>query len=255
MDLLLGQTCVGCARPGRLLCRGCAATVRAHPAPAWPDPVPPGLVQPWAATSYEGVVRAMVVGHKEHQLWSLARPLGRLLAGAVRAAVPGPVPGAVPGAVPAVPVLLVPVPSRGAVVRRRGHAPTLAVVRSAARHLRATGTPARVLPLLASAGPVLDQAGLGASARAANLAGALWCPDRLLRRASGGPPGWVVLCDDVVTTGSTLREAQRALAAVGVTPLAAAVVAATRRRRVGPRATHRGAGGPDWEPLRGFHYQ
>ncbi|MFC6340712.1 phosphoribosyltransferase family protein, partial [Nocardioides hankookensis] len=38
------------------------------------------------------------------------------------------------------------------------------------------------------------------------------------------------VCDDVVTTGVTLREAQRALEAVGLEVAAAAAVAATRRR-------------------------
>ncbi len=82
-DLLLGSTCVGCGRPGRLLCAACAAALEPHPAPAWPTPRPPGLTAPWAATSYDGTVRAMVLGHKEHRLLGLARPLGELLALAV----------------------------------------------------------------------------------------------------------------------------------------------------------------------------
>jgi orotate phosphoribosyltransferase len=39
----------------------------------------------------------------------------------------------------------------------------------------------------------------------------------------------VVVCDDVMTTGSTLREAQRALEAVGLGVLRLAAVAATAR--------------------------
>src|SRR6185436_19187442 len=116
-DLVLGSTCVGCGRPGRLLCDGCAAALDPAPFPAWPSPVPPGLRHPWTATTYDGTVRAMVLGHKEQRLLALARPLGDLLACAVGAAVAdlAPEPAA---------LLLVPVPSRPATLRQRGHDPT-----------------------------------------------------------------------------------------------------------------------------------
>jgi predicted amidophosphoribosyltransferase len=223
-DLILGSRCVGCGRAGRLLCDGCRDGLHVVPAPAWPAPVPPGLVSPWAATSYDGTVRAMVIGHKEHRLLALARPLGALLAAAVDAAVRDlrPVPA---------PLFLVPVPSRPSTVRQRGHDPTTALTREAAAGLAAQGLDVRCLRLLETRRGLADQSGLDAAARSANLAGALRCGAPGLRRlARTGRAVHLVVCDDVLTTGATAAEAQRALRAVGLAPLAVAAVAATRRR-------------------------
>ena len=57
-DLLLGGRCVGCAEPGRPLCPDCRADLPHEPCPAWPDPVPAGLVAPWACAAYDGGARA-----------------------------------------------------------------------------------------------------------------------------------------------------------------------------------------------------
>jgi predicted amidophosphoribosyltransferase len=212
LDLLLGGLCVGCGRPGRSLCRTCAALLPDTPWPAWPTPVPPGLAPPWSTAAYDGLVRAVLLAHKERHVAGLAQPLARLLAVAAAAAAPGP-------------LLLVPVPGRPGAARARGHEPLLDVCRRAARLL----PQARVVPLLRSRGGVVDQAGLSADERAANLAGSMWCPTATLRRHAG-LTGHVVLCDDVLTTGSTVREAQRALAAAGVDVAGIATVAATPRR-------------------------
>lgn len=212
LDLLLGGSCVACGQPGRALCAGC----RPHPGsawPAWPTPVPDGLAPPWAAAAYEGTVRAALLAHKGRHVAGLAPTLAGLLASAVTAA-----------AVP--PLLLVPVPGRPGVVRSRGHDPLLTLVRLASRQLPGTA----VAPLLRSRGGVRDQAGLSAAQRAVNLAGSLWCPTDRLRRWVGATAR-VVVCDDVLTTGATAREAQRALAASGLVVEGVAAVAATRRRR------------------------
>jgi predicted amidophosphoribosyltransferase len=219
-DLVTGSTCLGCSRAGRLLCVDCLIGLPSTAQPMWPTPCPPGLVTPWATGPYAGLVRDLVLGHKERGLLALAGPLGLLLAEAVAAAVPSPCT-----------VVLVPVPSRRASVRARGHDPTYETTRSAARHLRAVGYDAVPHRLLAIRGALLDQAGLTSEQRAANLAGSFWCPAaavgalaRTRRRARA------VICDDVLTTGATTREAQRALESVGIQPAAIAVVAATRRR-------------------------
>lgn len=221
LDLLLGGACVGCREPGRLLCPACAYELPVRAAPAWPTPVPAGLVEPWAAGSYEGTLRAMVLGLKERRLLSLARPLAGLLAQAV-----------VTELEVDAPVVLVPVPSRSTTVRARGHDPTHAITQGAAALLRGMGYHVEAGRMLRLRPGVVDQAGLDAGARAANLAGSMHCPGAGVRRLGRRlDRAHVVVCDDVLTTGSTAREAQRALEAVGLEVVRVAAVTATRRRR------------------------
>ena len=183
---------------------------------------PARTVPPWATASYDGAVRALVVGHKDRGQWSHRRILAGLLAEAVLAATSE--------LDPDVPLLLVPVPSRRGAGRQRGYEPTAAIVSTAAR-LVARERPTAVADVVASRGAVADQAGLGAQERGENVRGSMHCPSpalaRLRRRRR---VAHLVVCDDVVTTGATARETQRALEAVGLAPWAIAAVAATRRR-------------------------
>lgn len=212
LDLLLGGRCVGCERPGRSLCPACRSRLPETAWPAWPSPTPAGLAPPWAAADYHGLVRAMLLAHKERHVAGLVGPLATLLACSVAVAA-GP------------PRLLVPVPSRPGATRARGHDPLLAVVRRAASLVPGT----TVAPLVRSRGGVRDQAGLTAAERAANQHGSMWCPSAGLRRFAGRRDH-VVVCDDVLTTGATALEAQRALLASGLRVAAIATVAATPRR-------------------------
>lgn len=222
-DLVLGGTCVGCARPGRLLCAECRRGLPVGAHPAMPSPPPPGLVPAYATAAYDGTVKELVLGLKERRLLGLARPLGDLLALAVLEA-------AAPYTGSGLPLVLVPVPSRPSSVRARGLDSTAAITTRASRLLGQHGLDVRSASLLRTRAGLLDQAGLDAAARAANLAGSMTCPAPGLRRlARRVPRGLVVVCDDVLTTGSTAREAQRALEAVGLSVVAVAAVAATRR--------------------------
>jgi predicted amidophosphoribosyltransferase len=232
-DLLLGSACVGCAAPGRVLCRACEQTLPRSGRAAWPSPTPPGLALPFAAGAYDGLLKALVNAHKEHAVHALAVPLGRVLADVVRDLVSARGSGAGP-------VLLVPVPSRRAVVQARGQDPLLRVSSRAALRLRRTGTDARVHQLLVPTGRVRDQALLDAAARAANLAGSM----SGRRPGAAARAGVLVVVDDVLTTGSTAREAQRALEETGLGVAGIAAVAATRRLKPPTRSGHSGGSLP-----------
>jgi predicted amidophosphoribosyltransferase len=219
-DLVLPAVCAGCGAPETQLCPACAGALGGPARAAPPDPSPPGLPLPWAVADYAGVARAVLLAHKEQGRLPLARPLGAALARSVRAAS-----GRAAGS-----ILLVPAPSRRSAVRARGHDPTLRLARSAAVALRRAGGDVSVAAVLRLRSRVADQAGLTASERAANLDGALWVPSRLTPLVAGRR---VLVVDDVVTTGATLREAARALCAAGATVPATAVIAATVRTHQG----------------------
>lgn len=234
LDLFLGSVCVICERPGRALCPACRARLPTSAASRRPDPCPPGLAPAWSTGEYDGPLRLMINAHKEQRVLALTRPLGRLLGAAVvrAASVPDQPPRAGDPGRPAgpvgasAPVLLVPVPSRPSVVRERGHDPVLRMARVAATAARGSGVDVRLARLLRTTRRLADQAGLDAVQRAANLAGAM---------AARAVPaaGHAVVVDDVLTTGATAWEAQRALVAAGIEVVGIATVAATRRRRPG----------------------
>ncbi|SDS17218.1 ComF family protein [Jiangella sp. DSM 45060] len=120
------------------------------------------------------------------------------------------------------PIALVPVPSAPSAVRHRGHDPVLRSARRAAATLQRSGQRATVVRCLRHGRRVADQAGLDRHEREHNLHGSLVATAAATRRATGC---CVVIVDDVMTTGATLRESARALEAAGVRPCAAAVVA------------------------------
>ena len=202
VDLVLPRRCAGCGAPGPALCAACGC-----PAPVQ---VAAGSLPVHAAAAYRGPVRAALVAYKERARADLRPPLADLLASAVRAAL---------GDRPGHAVLLVPVPSSRAGVRRRGEDVVGRLAAAAAR--RVPGRPALgVAPVLRPVRAVLDSAGLSAAQRAVNL-------DRAFAAAAPPPGRWALVVDDICTTGATLTESARALRAAGWPVLAAAVVAAT----------------------------
>lgn len=229
-DLLLGSRCLGCARPGRVLCPECQRHLPDRASVCWPTPTPAGLATPWASGEYSGLTRDLIIALKERASLGLARPLGTQLARAAAAA-------AQSGSLSASEVWLVPVASRWLTVRRRGHDPTYALTRRAQAVLSrdpAWAGRVRVTRLLVVRPGVVDQAELGAADRARNVTGSMFIPTRKLRGclARSTRPIVAIVCDDVLTTGATAREAQRAVEAIGLPVVGVATVAATVRRIV-----------------------
>lgn len=219
-DLVLGARCAGCGRPGLGACTECAASVAAC-SPLLVHGLPDGLPDVYAAGAYAGVLRRLLLAAKERNALGLVPLLGDRLAAAVAAwALAGGSAGS---------LVLVPVPTARAQVVDRGLDLTAAIARVAGQRLRTAGLPVRCWTGLVLRRRPLDQSGLGRRDRLANLAGAFG--------THGEPPaGRVVLVDDIVTTGATLREAARACADVSRPATAAATVAATART-----GTRRGA--------------
>lgn len=226
-DLLLGAVCPGCHRAGLGLCPTCRSSVTGQsPRATRPDPCPAGFPMTVAAGPYDALMRRLVSAVKERQTLALTPVLGDRLALAIARLL------ALECGETIERVVLVPVPSKPSVVRRRGYDATGELARRAARRLRRSGlSGVRVQRWIRPGRDVEDQAGLGAADRQRNLAGALVgrVPHRSL--PSDPDPARVVIVDDVVTTGASLTEAARALRAVEVEVLGAAVVAATQRRR------------------------
>ena len=205
VDLLLGAACPGCGRPSRALCAACSAAVAPRPRVVRTSPLDVA-----ASGEHAGVLRLAIVAWKEEGRTSLLRPLAHLLAASVVEVV----------AESLAPVVLVPVPTSRRSRLARGADVVDQLAREAAGLLQRAGADVTVRQALRVARRTADQSGLGARERARNLAGAF-----ALRSETGLAAGDIVVVDDIVTTGATIGEAARVLAAAGHLSRAAAVVA------------------------------
>jgi predicted amidophosphoribosyltransferase len=217
-DLVLPRTCVGCSRPGRLLCPSCQGPAEPFAIASPGTAIPGEQVPVYAAGVYEAGLRTAVVAYKERGRRDLAPILSQLLGLAVSAAVVGGQDAAVtPREIRS--IVLVAVPSSRSAARGRGGAHLPRLLRRIARHTDLIAAP-EALCLRRS---VRDSVGLSVAERVDNVAGAMV--------AVGAPAGLAALVvDDIVTTGATLAEAARALRAAGWPVVGAAVIAAALRR-------------------------
>jgi predicted amidophosphoribosyltransferase len=218
LDTALPAECVGCRREGPPLCAACVPALDQRlDAPAGvpiglPGDLPAPLLQlDWCAP-FSGPVRAALHAIKYGGEQRLAEPLGAAIARRWASVGVGA-------------NLVTHVPVHAARARTRGYDQAELIARATARHL---GLP--FAPVLARERATIAQFDLDRPDRAANVAGAFAV------RAAGRPAGaatnlagrWVLLVDDVVTTGATLAACADALERAGAIGTSAITVARER---------------------------
>ena len=120
------------------------------------------------------------------------------------------------------PISIVPIPSQRKSIRRRGFDSMKEIARFILQDPNLKSK-IEIVNLLELTRQVADQSSLSERERYQNL-------DKAFRVKSGIKSKVIIVIDDVVTTGSTLREAVRALKERNLTVLGAATACATQRR-------------------------
>ncbi len=193
-------SCAGCGAEDRALCTSCRARLTAAP---HSHVIPGASFRVTSALDYDDCVRRAIIAFKEQSRTDIARVLARALREAVvRAADSGR-------------VELVSVPSNRQSLRSRGYDPVSVLV------ARARLPPAA--PVLVRFRETASQKTLDRESRRTNQ-------ELSLRARSCLEGRRFLLVDDVVTTGSTLLEAARAITDASGCVVAAATLAATPQK-------------------------
>lgn len=200
LAILLPVACAGCGEPDHSLCPGCVAELRVAVHTREFDGVPA-----FAALEYAGAVKAAILALKTQGRTDVARELARPLASLLERVVLAVDDGSGPR--------LATLPPSTAAKRSRGFDPVTVLL---------AGAGLRPAVVLRRARSAATQKTLTVEARERNIHGSLAARTGLVGRS-------FIIVDDVVTTGSSAREAIRAIEAAGGTVLAVVALAATPR--------------------------
>ncbi|MBI2763172.1 MAG: ComF family protein [Chloroflexi bacterium] len=219
LDFALPATCAGCGVEGDALCAQCEPALDARLALApgipvgLPGEVPAPLVQVEWCASFSGVTRRALHALKYGGERRIAGPAGRAVARRwARAGAGGDV--------------MVPVPASADRIRDRGYDQAALIAREASAHL---GLPVRD-DLLERVRHTIAQFDLDRTSRGRNVRGAFRVRPGARLPPGVGPSGtpWIVLVDDVLTTGSTLSACATTLLDAGACAVSAITVARKR---------------------------
>ena len=196
LDLVLPLQCGGCGTPSTRWCEACAKelSVRSdepHVVSPHLDPgVPAFSLGPQAATRREAIIAV-----KERGRADLIKPLAAALSAGIA--------HLITWGVVETPVTVVAAPTRRSAARRRGGDPITRVALAAAAGLPGVD----VIAALRTRAFVVDSVGLSSADRQRNIAGRV----KVIKPVAGE----VLLVDDIITTGATVRESVRVLGTVG----------------------------------------
>lgn len=216
LDLAFPGVCVGCGREGAVLCDACGTALDARLGSqagvpiGLPGDLPAPLLQLEWCAPFQGVVRDALHAIKYGGEQRIAGPLGAAIARRWSHAAPRPGPS-----------LVTHVPVHADRARQRGHDQAELIARTAARHM---GLPHATL--LVRTRSTTAQFDLDRADRSMNVDGAFGLIDARARAIANAR--WILLVDDVVTTGATLAACASVLTRAGALGVSAITVARER---------------------------